>query len=198
VINDCLQKIRVLSQRLFNLLQFNGLLANSVLYHQLYSIIAIRIHLVQKSDKEGEGGTSGKLEAGFNLTTQIGDDMLPVYIMEEKPQLLSVPKGQIYLLTRAKQPGLEILEPASFRQTVPFTCIGKGREPDEALWLAEPELSLVGEWQFRLQLEGESNFSPDHSDFYKTTLHHFWLQDGQIFDQRATETSPLYLSTSRL
>jgi predicted alpha/beta superfamily hydrolase len=86
---------------------------------------------------------------------------------------------------------LEILEPASSFQSLPFVCIGKGREPDEALWVVEPELPSLGEWQFRLNLGDDRQPFPELNHHYKTGLHYFWIQDGQIFDQRpALRVSP--------
>lgn len=86
-------------------------------------------------------------------------------------------RGQVYFISQAQAPILEIKEPTGYTYPTPFEKIGRAK------WLAEPILphdSFSG-WQFRIKIGQEVYDTPQTEDFYHTYLHTLWLQAGQIF-----------------
>jgi len=91
-------------------------------------------------------------------------------------------KGRIHLLSTARHPVLEIADADGRVRQVPFMVQGKGRQPHEKSWVAEPALPVNRFWKFRIRLNAHHWVSPQHTDFFETTLHSCWVQDGAIYD----------------
>ena len=96
--------------------------------------------------------------------------------------------GRVTLLSAAEAPVLELC-PAGKR--FPFRKLGPGRSGGESRWLAEPELSAEGSWEFRVDLGSGVFDTPLQESGYTTDLREFWLQDKQLYGyQPAPHVSP--------
>ena len=89
--------------------------------------------------------------------------------------------GRIHFFSTAQRPLLQVQTSSEHSQNYRFTRVGSGREPEEALWLAEPAIPVGQTWQFRIKL-GETAYDPPAEDSsYTTILQRLWLQDSQIY-----------------